>query len=53
MKIIDYEIVRHTYALNLTIEVDKFIKDGWVPQGGVTFCSRDSEYAQAMVKYES
>ncbi len=47
----EYMIVRNAYAGYLALEIDKEIKKGWQPIGGVSFCERDSEYVQAMVKY--
>lgn len=60
MKIIDYKIIRSSYQDLLEEEVNKSIKEGWQPFGGVSHTNTASvqtsapyNLAQAMVKYES
>ncbi len=43
----EYKIVSAMTLKGLEEEVNKMIKEGWVPQGGL---SEDSGYAQAMIK---
>lgn len=49
-----YKLLESGYRYDLQILVNKSMKEGWVPQGGVFLTSyglRDT-YLQAMVKYE-
>ena len=43
-----YIVLRDEYLNNLVDEVNKKIKDGWKPQGGI--CVRIRYYYQAMIK---
>lgn len=60
MKIVAYKVLKNELHADLTVEVNKAIKEGWQPLGGVSHCpttgirtSNAYDYIQAMVKYES
>lgn len=49
----EYCIVTHWQAQELSKRVNEFIADGWVPQGGVAYTVTlgvDESFAQAMVR---
>jgi hypothetical protein len=49
----EYRIVIHWQAQELSKRVNEFIADGWVPQGGVTYTvgqGNDERFAQAMIR---
>ncbi len=61
MKVKKYEVITATNLVDLNLDVNKRIQNGWQPFGGV--CRnyidksdgadyQESEYAQAMVMYE-
>lgn len=50
-----YRILSSTSPYKLSLEVEEYIKMGWVPQGGVSFqiglgLYGHDEYVQAMIK---
>lgn len=52
-KIIEYHIVENSNTFQLSKIVNKLIKNGWQPYGGVSFTGQpEGHYIQAMVKYE-
>jgi len=48
-----YQIICDGYLSLLEHRVNEAIKDGWVPQGGISFDSKTESYLQAMVKQEN
>jgi hypothetical protein len=56
VKIIDYKLIGASTVDSLAAKVNEFIKDGWVPLGGVAYGPETDAcrvwYVQAMVKYE-
>jgi Domain of unknown function (DUF1737) len=48
----EYTVVRTESASSLAKEVNKLIKDGWKPLGGITV-SPGGHYLQAMIKETS
>jgi hypothetical protein len=50
----EYIILTDSYISRLESDVNKYIKDGWSPQGGVSISMTESDHfcAQAMVKEE-
>ncbi len=51
-KIIEYKIVWDRDDDRLIKKVNKEIKEGWQPQGGITYDTQYGIYLQVMVKYE-
>ncbi len=49
----EYKILKDRYPLWLSKQVTDLLQQGWKPQGGVCFDSRNNEYLQAMVKERS
>jgi len=52
-KIEEYVILYHTNVLDLSFEVDRFMKMGWIPHGSLLATLSDSggyEYFQAVIK---
>ncbi len=55
----EYRIAEAGSIVELTLEVNKLIRDGFVPQGGVCYHSLveygtlTRKYSQAMVKHEN
>lgn len=49
---LDYVVVSHDRKLEFMAEIDRRMKDGWAPQGGVAFQVRDIGvvFAQAMTR---
>lgn len=56
VKIISYRLLSSSTASHLADTVNEFIKDGWVPHGGVAYGPETDAcnvwYVQAMVIYE-
>jgi hypothetical protein len=50
-KIIEYKILISTSFHDLQDEVNKYIRNGWQPQGGLSSFNNYS-FMQAMVKYK-
>ncbi len=58
--IVDYRVLSFSEARKLESTVMKYIKDGWVPLGGLAFTAvgeskwqiGQKQYLQAIVKYE-
>lgn len=54
-KIVDYTVIFGSDALSLSNSVLEKLKEGFVPQGGLSrsyACDETFKYAQALVKYE-
>lgn len=53
-KIVEYKIIRHIAAENLSSKINALVSEGWQPYGTPTTCVLTHEYfyIQAMVKYE-
>jgi len=51
-EIVAYAILQCTDTFDLQSSVNKHIKLGWVPRGGIAIGSGKVKYFQAMVKYE-
>ena len=55
MEIVEYDIVSSDNCSKLRDYVNRYIKNGWVPHGGVSIGvheNRDKIYLQAIVKYK-
>jgi hypothetical protein len=50
MKVIDYTILSSEKVIDLAVEVNEHIQQGWQPTGGLA--ADEMEIFQAMVKYE-
>jgi hypothetical protein len=51
-KIIEYNVIEANHLFKLGMLVNKLIKNGWQPLGGVSYTDQPSwNYIQAMVKY--
>lgn len=50
----EYRIVHGAHLESLSNEVNMRIKDGWIPQGGITMAKSGGGhlYSQAMIKKE-
>ena len=52
LKVVEYYVVRNNNMVEFTESVNKYIKNGWVCQGGIS-CHNILGFYQAMVKYEN
>jgi hypothetical protein len=50
MVIMEYSVIKESELGNLIDDVNKAIKQGWKPQGGICSDSNHHGYAQAMIR---